>query len=175
MEEFAGKALPETGKLTSRISNLLCAPVSVQFLGNTTGIWDEEGQPTAPKKKKKKKKKKKQTTPSAGNEGHGVIDAKATARVFKLEELAIRIATQLHAISPKSVVKLALTCRALEAPALGALWENQGSLSSLIKRVLLTDILYFGFPDPEEDTCLLVSPLSLPSQHPAYLLIMKTR
>ena len=101
--------------------------MSVQFSSNTTGIWDEEGQPTAPKKKKKKKKKKKQTTPSAGNEGHGVIDAKATARVFKLEELAIRIATQLHAISPKSVVKLALTCRALEAPALGVLWENQGS------------------------------------------------
>ena len=79
------------------------------------------------------------------------------ARVFKLEELATLIATQLLAISPDSVVKLALTCRALEAPALGALWEKQGSLESLIKRVLPMDIQCYVFPDPEEDLCLLVS------------------
>ncbi|KAF9647873.1 hypothetical protein BDM02DRAFT_2493453 [Thelephora ganbajun] len=76
-------------------------------------------------------------------------------RVFKLDELATRIATHLLAISSKSTVALALTCRDLEVPALRTLWETQFcSLESLIKRVLSTDVWGFVFPDEDADLCL---------------------
>jgi hypothetical protein len=85
------------------------------------------------------------------------------ARVFKLEKLATRIATHLLAISPESTVSLALTCRALEVPALRALWEAQScSLSRLIMRVLSDEILCFAYPG-NGDLCLLVSLPSLVS------------
>jgi len=177
MTQIAGKALPGAGELVRRSSDLPYALVPAQQSAETIGVGDEEdeGQPTTPKKKKKKKKKKKQTTPSAGGEQHDVIDTNVAARVFKLEELATRIATHLLAISPESVVELALTCRALEAPALGALWENEGSLSSLIERVLPKDIqCYVGYDD--SDVQPLVRPLFFPGRHPVCsLTIAKTK
>ena len=79
-------------------------------------------------------------------------------RVFKLDELAARIATHLLAISTGSTVALALTCRALEDPALRTLWETRDSLEFLFMRVLSTDAWCHKFPD-DTDLCLLVSPL----------------
>ena len=58
------------------------------------------------------------------------------SRVFGVEELAALIATHLVAISPRAAVALAQTCRALEVPALRALWATRSSLNSLITRVL---------------------------------------
>ena len=78
------------------------------------------------------------------------------ARVFKLDELATRISAHLHAISPISTVALALTCRALEVPALRALWEKQGSFIDLITRVLPEGTLRLVFLE-EDDIYLLVS------------------
>ena len=108
------------------------------------------------------KRKKNSTATPAG--GRGVTTTTMAARVFKLDELATRIAEHLFAISPRSIVAFALTCRNLEVPALRTLWEKQDSFSSLIQRVLPTGIQCYVFPDPEEDLCLLVSPL-LPSRH----------
>ena len=82
-------------------------------------------------------------------------------RVFKLDELATRIATHLSATNPGRTVALALTCKVLEVPALRALWEAQlCSLGRLIMRVLSTEVWCFIFPG-DSDLCLLVS--SLPS------------
>ena len=78
------------------------------------------------------------------------------SRVFNLDELASRIAAYLLAISPTSTVALALTCKALEVPALRALWGPRGSLSFLIMRLLSTDAWHFTFPR-RSDLCLLVS------------------
>jgi len=90
------------------------------------------------------------------------------ARVFKLDELATRIATHLLAISQKSTVSLALTCRALEVPALRTLWEKRFcSFNFLIMRVLSTNVWCFVFPDPDEDLCVLVSLLFSSSGNPA--------
>ena len=68
----------------------------------------------------------------------------------------------MTAISPKSVIKLALTCWALEAPALGALWENQGSLRSLFEHVFPMDIQRYVIPDEDSDLHLSVSLFFLP-------------
>lgn len=78
-------------------------------------------------------------------------------RVLKTDELAARIATHLQAISRKSTVALALTCRALEVPALRALWETRPcvELSYVIMRFLPTDAWCFIFPRGK-DLCLLV-------------------
>ena len=53
------------------------------------------------------------------------------ARVFNVDELAARIAAHLLEISPKSTLALALTCQAVEIPALRALWGTQDSLKFL--------------------------------------------
>jgi hypothetical protein len=91
-------------------------------------------------------------------------------RVFKMDELATRIATHLLAISPKSTLALALTCRALEVPALRALWEGQPrSLKHFIMRILPTEVWCFVFPR-HSDRCLLVSFPSL-AQWPFCILI----
>ena len=82
-------------------------------------------------------------------------------RVFKLDGLATRIATHLSSTSPESTVALALTCRALEVPALRALWGAQiCSLSRLIMRVLSTEAWCLIFPG-DSDLCLVVSLSSL--------------
>ena len=105
--------------------------------------------------------------------------------VFKVDELAEQIASHLLAISPKSTAALALTCRAVEVPALRTLWETRASLKFLFIRILPTGAWCFKFlrqtnyddDDPDagyDDLCVLVSPLSSSSQHPAYLLITKT-
>ena len=105
--------------------------------------------------------------------------------VFKIDELATQIATHLLAISPKSTVALAMTCRATEVPALRTLWETRSSLKFLFIRILPTGAWCFKFlrqtnyddDDPDagyDDLCVLVSPLFSSSQHPAYLLITKT-
>ena len=79
-------------------------------------------------------------------------------RVFKLDELATRIATHLSTANPGSTVALALTCRALEVPALRALWGTQlYSLSRLITRVLSKEVWCFIFPESESGLYLLVS------------------
>ena len=86
------------------------------------------------------------------------------ARVFKLEELATQIATHLLAINLKSTLALALTSRALEVPALKALWGLQGSFKVLITQVLTTDA--YGFATSSRfDSCLLVSHLFSPNGH----------
>ena len=85
------------------------------------------------------------------------------ARVLKIDELATRIAANLRAISPKDTVSLALTCRALEVPALRALWETRlCSFGDLFMHMLPTDAWCFVFPDPDEDFCLLVSLFARP-------------
>jgi len=96
------------------------------------------------------------------------------ARVFNLDELATRIATHL-AIHPGSTVALALTCRALEVPALRALWGARlWSLNQVFMRVLSTDAWCFVFPtqdsDSESDFCLLVSLLFPSARWTSYLL-----
>jgi len=63
------------------------------------------------------------------------------ARVFKLDELATQIAADLLAISPRTTVSLALTCKALQVPALMALWETECSPASLFCRVLSPEAL----------------------------------
>ena len=62
------------------------------------------------------------------------------SQVFSVDELATLIATHLVEISPRSAVSLALTCRALEVPALIALWGTQDSIRSFITHVLPEDI-----------------------------------
>lgn len=83
------------------------------------------------------------------------------ARIFYLDELATRIATHLLAIGGfRSTVALALTCRALEVPALKTLWETEAcSPKDLILR-LLPDLWCSIYPDPEDEPHLrlLVSP-----------------
>lgn len=86
-------------------------------------------------------------------------------RVFNLDELASRVATHLFVMSPSSTVALALTCQALEVPALRALWETQPSLKFLIQRVGPRDAECYTFLRPS-DLCLLVSSLFLASWHP---------
>ena len=90
--------------------------------------------------------------------------------VFKVDELATQIASHLLAISPRSTVALALTCRASEVPALRVLWETQDSLSTLITCVLPTDAWrlqrHIGTP-------LLVGTLLSSSQHLVYSPITK--
>ena len=61
------------------------------------------------------------------------------ARVVHLDELATLIATHLVTISPRSAPALAQTCRALEVPALRALWGIQHSIQLLIESVLPMD------------------------------------
>ena len=86
--------------------------------------------------------------------------------VFKLDELATQIATHLHAVSVGSTVALALTCRVLEVPALRVLWETQGSLGSLIMRVLPRDA--WGVERHLNPPSLVGPPLSS-RQHLVYL------
>ena len=128
---------------------------------------EDKNQSTAPKKKKKKKKLTATTS--------AVIGATLAAHVFKIEELAVRIVTHLLAMSPESVAALAITCRALEAPALMVLWEKEDSLGSLIERVLPWDIQCYVSPHYDSDLSLLVSPHFSPSQHPACSLITTTQ
>ena len=78
------------------------------------------------------------------------------SRVFNLDELASRIAIHLLGISPSSTVALALTCKALEVPALRALWGQRGSLGFLVVRLLSTDVWCPTFTRPA-DPCVLVS------------------
>ena len=91
------------------------------------------------------------------------------SRVFNLDELASRIAIHLLAISPTSTVALALTCKALEVPALRELWGTRGSLSFLIMRVLSTDAWGFTFP-PGTELSLLVSSTFLDIRYPGGIL-----
>ena len=60
-------------------------------------------------------------------------------RVFRINELARIIASQLVLISRRSATNLACTCRCLEEPALSALWEVQESFSILLKVFPETD------------------------------------
>jgi hypothetical protein len=93
------------------------------------------------------------------------------AHVFKIDELATRIAAHLLAINPASMVVLALTCRALEVPALKTLWETWDSFGDLM-RVLSTDAWCFVIPHDTE-LCFYVSLLLSSSGHPACSSITK--
>ena len=64
-------------------------------------------------------------------------------RVIHVDELATLIATHLVAISPRSTLTLAQSCRALEIPALSTLWEIQHSIKLLIKSVLPADAYWY--------------------------------
>ena len=63
-------------------------------------------------------------------------------RTFFINELIVLIAEELIAYSKQDVVSLALTCRALEDPALTILWARNTILSNLI-RVLPPDTLAY--------------------------------
>lgn len=63
-------------------------------------------------------------------------------RIFFINELIVLIAEELIAYSKQDVVSLALTCRALEDPALTILWARNTILSNLI-RVLPPDTLAY--------------------------------
>lgn len=89
------------------------------------------------------------------------------ARVFRLDELASRIAAHLLVVSPRSTVALALTCKALEVPALRTLWGRQCTLSSLIERVMPVGAQVFFIPH-DSDICTLASPLFSSSLHPPF-------
>ena len=91
--------------------------------------------------------------------------------VFKLDELATNIATHLLVVSWKSTVSLALTCWALEVPALWVLWETCHSLKFLFMCVLPMDACCFEFLH-DSDLCLLVS-LLFSGHHSAYPSITK--
>jgi len=62
-----------------------------------------------------------------------MIHHNTSLRVFKINELARIIASQLSLISPESATNLARTCHCLEEPVLSALWEIQESLPTLLK------------------------------------------
>lgn len=94
------------------------------------------------------------------------------ARIFRIDELATRIATHLLGIRPIYTVALALTCRDLEVPALRTLWGTRGSFRDLIKHVLSTDVWCLVFPRGA-DICLYVSPILLPGGYSAHPLIME--
>jgi len=57
----------------------------------------------------------------------------APLRVFRISELTRVIASQLILTSQESAVNLACTCRCLEEPVLGTLWETQQFLSTLLE------------------------------------------
>ena len=97
-----------------------------------------------------------------------------SARVFRTDELAARIATHLQAISRKSTISLALTCRTLEVPALRSLWEALPcvELKPIIIRLLPGDTCSFIFPRGK-DLCLLVSLLISSGGHSTYSPIVK--
>ena len=95
------------------------------------------------------------------------VTAAMAARVFRLDELTTQIAADLLAISPRSTVSFGLTCKALQVPALMALWETQCSLDSLVKRVLPPDSLLI-IKRRHSDICSHVSPPFSSSQHPGY-------
>ena len=60
--------------------------------------------------------------------------------VIEISEVAQIIIDYLVQVSPKSVVSLARTCRALEDQALCTLWSDQDSLETLVENTLLPDI-----------------------------------
>lgn len=66
--------------------------------------------------------------------------------VLEISEVAQVIIDHLVQVSPKSVVSLACTCRALEEQALCALWSDQTSLKVLVERTLPVDIMSRPLP-----------------------------
>ena len=62
-----------------------------------------------------------------------MIGDSASHRVFKINELARAIASQLIPTDQESTVNLACTCRYLEEPVLSALWETQIWLDTLLQ------------------------------------------
>lgn len=72
-------------------------------------------------------------------------------RIFLVEDLVILITKELVQCphSEWDAVSLALTCRALESPALSVLWARQTALSTLI-RVLPPNTLAHTTRDPYE-------------------------
>lgn len=72
-------------------------------------------------------------------------------RIFLVEDLVILITKELVQFprSERDAVSLALTCRALESPALSVLWARQTALSTLI-RVLPPNTLAYTTRDPYE-------------------------
>lgn len=61
-----------------------------------------------------------------------MVDDSALHRVLKIGELTRVIASHLVPSSPMSTVNLASTCRYLEEPVLGTLWEEQSRLDNLL-------------------------------------------
>ena len=63
-------------------------------------------------------------------------------QIFFVEELVMLITKEVIEYSYEDAICLALTCRALESPALSVLWATQTTLSTLI-RVLPQDTLAY--------------------------------
>ena len=56
--------------------------------------------------------------------------------IIEISELTQLVADRLLLVSPKSLVSLACTCRALEEQALSTLWSEQSLLETLIENIL---------------------------------------
>ena len=90
-------------------------------------------------------------------------------RIFFVEDLLILIAKELirHPYSKWDTVSLALTCRALESPALSALWASQTTLSALIRVLPPKTLVTYTLREQEGNfsTEELVCNFSPPSSH----------
>ena len=64
--------------------------------------------------------------------------------IVEISELTQLVVDHLLLDSPRSLVSLACTCRALEGQALSALWSEQSSLHILIKSTLPPRTLYLS-------------------------------
>jgi len=53
--------------------------------------------------------------------------------VFGIDELVRLVVGELVQTSPRTAVSFALTCRSLEEPTLSSLWNEQFSLTDLLK------------------------------------------
>ena len=53
--------------------------------------------------------------------------------VFEIDELLRLFIDKLVETSPRTAVSFALTCRSFEEPTLSSLWEQQHSLTDLVK------------------------------------------
>ena len=69
--------------------------------------------------------------------------------VIQISEVVQVIIDHLVQVSPKSVVSLACTCKALEEQALRTLWSNQDSLGTLVRSTLLPDIRSCSLPQQQ--------------------------
>jgi hypothetical protein len=69
--------------------------------------------------------------------------------IIEINELSQSVIDYLLVLSPKSLVSLACTHRALEEQVLAALWSEQSSLCTLVRSTLPSGVLSHSLPLPE--------------------------